>query len=466
MGILESEPVDLVISDIHMGGLSGVELLERAQEIDPQILVILMTGKPTVDTAVRSLKANAYDYLTKPFDLDEFFAVVDRALEKQRLTRENAALKSTLTLYQISQAVNASVDEREVVEMVLGSVREELGAESVALFVEEGGRLERWDGEEEDAAASRCERALAEKVVEGEDPLLVQEEDPDAAELLDGFRSGLAIPLRRRDRTHGAIAVLRQTGPRGFTRGDVQTATILAGNIATVMENARQTRLVMESRAGLLEANTSTIGALVSALDAREHETQIHSIRVTEFALRLAREVGFPADELVDLKFGAMLHDIGKIGVADRILLKAGPLTDEEWREMRRHPVIGYRILREIRFLRKASEIVLAHHERFDGTGYPRGLEGDRIPLGARLFAVADTYDSMTHDRPYRAALEYEDVVAELNRCRGTQFDPEVVDTFLAVPRAEWEAISQRAANQRFAWSDLFPPEILEPPRE
>lgn len=453
--IIERQPVDLVISDVHMKGLTGVEVLERVNEIDPETLVILMTGQPTVDTAVRSLKANAYDYLAKPFGMEQFSEVVERALEKQRLARENAALKDTLMLYQITQAVAAAVDEREVIALVLASVRDEVGADRVALFIGTPGHLKPW-AEEDPTELGAMERRIAMTVVTREEPLILPGDRGVGVLLLEGFLHGaVAIPLRGREGTMGALVALRYENGRRFTHAHVQMMTILAGNAATVIDGARQSRLLVESRSGLVEANAATIGGLVSALDAREHETQVHSIRVTEYALRLAREVGYPAADQVDLKFGAMLHDIGKIGIRDSVLLKPGPLTEEEWVEMRCHPIIGHGILSNIQFLEGASEIVLTHHERFDGAGYPQSLAGESIPLGARIFAVADTYDSMTSDRPYRSALPYEDVLIEIERCRGSQFDPTVVDAFRRIPRDEWGQIAREAAATRFLWEHV-----------
>src|SRR5688500_4223344 len=174
LAILSREGVDLLVSDIHMDGMTGVELLERAREIDPQALVVLMTGLPSVDTAVRSLKGRAYDYLTKPFQLDEFLAVVDRALETQRLSRENAALKETLTLYQISQAVTAAVDERGVIRMVIESVAREVDAEHVSVYLlDPHDRLERWGGEIEDARLAQVVRGIAAAVSARGEPIIL-----------------------------------------------------------------------------------------------------------------------------------------------------------------------------------------------------------------------------------------------------------------------------------------------------
>jgi putative nucleotidyltransferase with HDIG domain len=178
-----------------------------------------------------------------------------------------------------------------------------------------------------------------------------------------------------------------------------------------------------------------TLEALVNALDARDQETKGHSLRVQHYMLDIAREMGVTegTEEWVDMQRGSLLHDVGKIGVSDSILLKPGKLTEEEWEAMRRHPEIGYNMLRQVKFLEGAAGIILAHHERWDGKGYPHRLGEEEIPLGARIFAVVDTFDSMTSDRPYRKALSTQESLNEILRCSATQFDPRVVEAFLDI---------------------------------
>ncbi len=183
----------------------------------------------------------------------------------------------------------------------------------------------------------------------------------------------------------------------------------------------------------LRETYDGTLEALVSALDARDRETKGHSIRVAKYMMEIAYHMGITpgTEEWVDMQRGGLLHDIGKIGVSDSILHKPGPLTDEEWVDMKRHPKIGHDMIKDISFLSGAAVIVMAHHERFDGKGYPRGLAADEIPIGSRIFVLADTFDAMTSDRPYRAALSVEASREEIIRCSGTQFDPRCVQAFL-----------------------------------
>jgi HD-GYP domain-containing protein (c-di-GMP phosphodiesterase class II) len=183
----------------------------------------------------------------------------------------------------------------------------------------------------------------------------------------------------------------------------------------------------------LRETYDGTLEALVSALDARDRETKGHSLRVAKYMMEIAFHMSIApgTEEWVDMQRGGLLHDIGKIGVSDTILHKPGPLTDDEWVDMRRHPKIGHDMIKEISFLSGAARIVLAHHERYDGKGYPTGLKADEIPLGARIFVLADTFDAMTSDRPYRKALSSEVAREEIIRCSGTQFDPRCVQAFL-----------------------------------
>jgi len=190
----------------------------------------------------------------------------------------------------------------------------------------------------------------------------------------------------------------------------------------------------------------TTLEALAAALDTRERETGCHSKRVMRFTVELARRLGVPESQIQGIARGALLHDIGKIGIPDRILLKPAELTAEEWVEMRKHPELGYQILKDIPFLEDAREIVLSHQERWDGQGYPRGLRGEEIPLGARIFTVVDAVDAMTSDRCYRRAITYSAAREVVIRHSGTQFDPGVVEEFLSISEAEWTELRRSSS--------------------
>ncbi len=197
------------------------------------------------------------------------------------------------------------------------------------------------------------------------------------------------------------------------------------------------------------QRTTDLLEGLISALDYRDTETQWHSRRVSLYARRLGELIGLQEPELTVIEQGALLHDIGKIGVRDSVLLKPGKLTADEWQEMRLHVRIGYGILASIEFLHDAGLVVQQHHERFDGKGYLQALDGDGIVIGARIFAVVDTFDAMTSDRPYRKGLSPEIAYEEIQSCAGSQFDPAIAGTFVAEPASSWLGI--RDEVQRFA---------------
>ena len=216
-----------------------------------------------------------------------------------------------------------------------------------------------------------------------------------------------------------------------------------------VVENRnyqRNLEQLVEQRTGQLKgalnqlesSYDATLEALGGALDLKDSETVGHCKRVTAFTIAIAKAMKIDPAQLPQIARGAFLHDIGKMAIPDRILQKPGPLTDDEREIMRTHCDVGYNMLIRIPFLREAAEIVLAHQEHFDGSGYPRGLRGEAITLGARIFSIADALDAMVSDRPYRKALSIEHARKEITRCSGTQFDPKVVEVFLALPDSLW----------------------------
>lgn len=218
-----------------------------------------------------------------------------------------------------------------------------------------------------------------------------------------------------------------------------------------------RTEMLRQAMQDLEHSYDITLEALGDALDLKDAETEGHSKRVTAYTIALARAMGLGPDEIKTIARGAFLHDIGKMAIPDQILLKPGPLTEAEQEIMREHCTRGYHILRKIPFLRGSAEIVFSHQERFDGTGYPTALRGAEIPIGSRIFAVADTLDAITSDRPYRPAGSFDKARAEILRCSGTQFDPAVVETFLKIPNELWHELRSEINGQarRFSTVDM-----------
>lgn len=309
LSLLDDRNFDLVISDITMGGMTGLQLIPHVGARSPHTLVILISGAQVMENAIEALRAGAFDYLMKPFDLRQVGAVVRRALIHHKLLEDKRRYENYL---------------EELVEL----------------------------------RTAELDRALD----------------------------------------------------------------------------------------SLQEAYRATLKSLVAALETRDAETHGHSERVVNYSLCLGRELGLDSEQMRELEFGSLLHDIGKLGVPDAVLRKPSSLNEDEWARMREHPALGQQILRGIDFLNGALAVVGQHHEKWNGTGYPHGLQAEDIDIKARIFAVADAYDAITSDRVYRAGRPFTAALDELVEYSGEQFDPQVVAAFQRVPQAEWERLSQQTS--------------------
>jgi putative nucleotidyltransferase with HDIG domain len=429
---LERARYDMVISDLKMPRMGGLDLLKEVARAHPDTLTVIMTGFGTVETAIDAMKRGAYDYILKPFKVEEVVHIVQRGLEKSRLTAENLRLREALSLYKVSEAIAASLSLDEVMATVTDSAFTEVGADVVATWLDdgEGGFLPRAvtanpnlpEGEDlgqldRDAVLERLRRGGP-----------VVEHGARARELLAEHPSRhvsslIVVPLKVRDRLMGWIASLSLTASRRFDEGQRKLLSIIASRAAAAIENAR---LYEDLQATFQQ----TIQSLARTIDKMDHYTAGHSERVARYAVSLARWLGLPESQIEIVRHSALMHDIGKIGCVMN-LNKAGKLTQDEYEIFKRHPVYGREILDPIRFLEPVVPGVFLHHERWDGRGYPLGLARDGIPLIARIISVADCYDAMTSDRAYRRALPHEVTVAEIERCSGTQFDPDVAGSFV-----------------------------------
>lgn len=254
-------------------------------------------------------------------------------------------------------------------------------------------------------------------------------------------RSLMTVPLVLEDKAIGAIQAVNKRGGLLFNHEDLRLFRAIADNAALAVNNAQ---LVTD----LQNSYDLTLEALSAALDLRDRETEGHSRRVVEYTARLATQIGLEEDTIKDIRRGALIHDIGKIGVPDAVLLKPGALNDAERKIIERHPRAGYDMLIGIPYLKEEIQIVLSHQEKWDGSGYPRGLRGEEIPLGARLFAIADTFDALTSDRPYRKGCSYEVARKLIEEESGKQFDPQAVAAFTAIPPEEWMQIRVRVMKE------------------
>jgi response regulator RpfG family c-di-GMP phosphodiesterase len=429
---LQSRPYDIVISDLKMPRMGGIELLEQIAQAAPNALTVIMTGFGTVETAIDAMKRGAYDYILKPFKVEEVIHVVQRGLEKQRLRAENLRLKEALSLYKVSEAIQASLSLEEVLSTLSDTAIGEIEADLVSTWLEDGqgGYFERQRlGPPTSAVEGDLGILSPDAFVQHfRESSMLLEHGPKAHRFFakepgPPLSSMLAVPLRMKTRLLGWIVAMSFQAKKRFDEGQRKMLAIVASRAAAAIENAR---LYEDLQATFQQ----TIEGLAQAIDKMDRYTAGHSGRVATYATFLAHKLQLSAHEVEIVRQSALMHDIGKIGCVLN-LNKPGKLTQDEYEAFKKHPVFGRDILGPIKFLHPLIPGVYLHHERWDGRGYPLQLKGNDVPLIARIIAVADTYDAMTSDRAYRRALPHEVAVAEIERCSGSQFDPEVAMTFV-----------------------------------
>ncbi|MBI5509081.1 MAG: response regulator [Deltaproteobacteria bacterium] len=421
---------DLVLTDLKMPGLDGLGLLREIAELERDTATVIMTGFGTVETAIEAMKQGAFDYILKPFKPEEVVRVLRRALDKQRLERENFALRETVGFYELSEALSSAISLDDQLKMVVDLVQSNFGADGVAIVVEEpkspGKYSDRvWCGQ--GCVKPRVERLLETFLAGGQvlahgDEVVHWISDPATSERV--VSSFMAAPLKIRGATFGMVTAFSSRRGQRFTEGQRKGLAIFGGRAADAIENARMYQ-------NLQDTFTQTIEGFARALEAKDPYTHGHSDRVSMYAKLIASAMQLPPLEVLRITHGGYLHDIGKIGLRSHDLNKPQKLTPDEYTMFKSHPVQGRRIIEPIAFLSHLVPSVYYHHEAWDGSGYPEGLSQLDIPSEARILAVADTYDAMTSNRPYRKALPHEIALAEFKRCAGRQFDSSVVAAFL-----------------------------------
>ncbi len=459
---LRLHPYDLLITDLKMPRLSGLQLLERIESERLGVLTVLMTGFGTVETAIEAMKKGAYDYLLKPFKVEEVIHVVERALYRQRLQTENIRLREALTIYKVSEAIALSHDIDHILDVVLRAALDEVKADVATLHLRDP-RSGHYDervkviAEERDGhgtVPSPAFGVLSEQLAQGV-PILAHGgkasrffTENAAPQDLSSFA---CVPLQVRGDMVGVLNVFSFTHGKKFDEGHRKMLAVLASRAASAIDNARLYGELRTSNESLRFANQSleemfqqTVAGFAQALEESDQYTRGHSERVAVYSEILARGLSLADSEVRRIVQAGVMHDVGKIGVRYDMLNKPGKLTPEEVAVFRQHPEKGKRILEPVPCLHGLIDGCWCHHEWYDGGGYPRGLSGQRIPLVGRVVAIADAYDAMTSDRAYRRALAHEVAIGEIERCAGTQFDPELADAFVKLIEAWRKEMRER----------------------
>jgi putative nucleotidyltransferase with HDIG domain len=469
ISIIENEAVDCCFTDINMPGMDGLALAEHINQLDNTLPVIIMTGYPSLENTIQTLKNGVVDFLIKPVNLSQMELCVRRVFAQRRVFAENLLLKKEVEsknrLEKLNRELTLKVEElhilnrilsdfsinsssSEVFKRLVGMALEISRSDQACFFIINdsmdkpfpvaaapdvfSGAAVRGIGHSvtsngsfnavEISGPPRLEQLILE-VARDDIPLLVSD-NKGQKKIPKEFQSLLLVPLKIRQTVFGVLMAALGNADTSYTEKDLYYLSFMAQNAAKAIENLALYENIYENL-------FATLYAFVNAIEARDPYTQQHSSRVTTFSMEIGKAMGCTAEELDILNFAGHLHDIGKIGIRDDILLKPGRLTEDEFAKIKEHPVIGANIVKQLGFWERERQIIRCHHERYDGKGYPDGLKKNEIPVLGRILSVADVYDAVSSDRAYRNRMEEREVIRIISQGAATQFDPDVVEIFL-----------------------------------
>jgi putative nucleotidyltransferase with HDIG domain len=434
LALMTRQSFDLVVSDIRMPGLSGLDLLRAVKGRQPGTPVVLITGNPSVNSAVFGLRHGAYDYLPKPFSIREVQELLARIRADRKkwdgqvplpaglteeLSRRQAGVEVMSRIGDLAlQGLETSTFMDEVLRLIGQSIKTDA---ALVLLRDEQGAF----GCSQQGAAPLVTRVLTALQRSFEE--MIAAGSRDTLRLASEPLETIAAVIPGLGQAVGIVCLAREASTGGFLPDE---RDMLAGYAQTTAV-ALQKLILREN----VERNlVDTITAFVNAIESKDRYLKGHSARVALYAAETAQALGMPPDLVDVVRRGAMLHDLGKLSIMDTILRKPDRLTAEEFTIIKSHPMVGAKILEPLRFLTREICAVRHHHERWDGTGYPDGLRGEGIPVVARVVTVADVFDAITSNRPYRTALALGEAREEIARGRASHLDPAVADAFLKIP--------------------------------
>jgi putative nucleotidyltransferase with HDIG domain len=462
--IIARQKIDCCFTDINMPEMDGLELAEHIRMVDNTIPVIIMTGYPSLDNTIRTLKNGVVDFLIKPVNLNQLEICVKRVLRERKLFIKNIFLTEEVEgkqrIEKLNRELTYKVDELNTLNRIMTDFTligssfdlfkrvvdlstelthaDEAGFYVINEAIQRPVQVARSVAGGNGHAPMQATRSTAageapfaggldinQLIIDNcqdDKPLLIHE-NRHVQGLPDAIRSLMLVPLNIRKKVFGVLAVAVLDGEVRFSEKDLYYVSFMTNKAAYAIENIALYENIYEN---LL----ATLYAFVGAIEARDPYTEQHSNRVTRIAMALCQAMGGSREEQDILNVAGQLHDIGKIGIRDDILLKPGRLTDEEFRIIKEHPVIGANIVERLGLWDREKNIIRCHHERFDGKGYPDGLAGETIPMLARILSVADVYDAIASDRAYRKRMEETQILQIMYDGSGSQFDAGVIDTF------------------------------------
>ena len=430
LDMLERGSYFCVFTDIVMPRMNGIELIRKIKARDVSIPIIVITGYASLELAIDAMKCGASDFLSKPFKVNQIQLLLGKMKREKLLLEQNRKFSDTLQLHRIIDNLKGELEDKNKEITSLQTISEKIislkGIRDLVSAIVDVSKQILGNAQVKFYPVNRRTETLIDangvhdKIIHGDliDGKIVR---TDVSELQDDRRFQTLFPLMIEGQVFGTL--------------DVRTDSVLGdekeGKILYLLHRSAERMENVALYEGLYENMLSTLKSMAKILDARDPHTSQHSTRVTNFSMALASVIGLSDEEKDVLYIAASLHDIGKVGIPDSILLKPDMLSGEELTIIKRHPDIGADILKQLPPMARETEIIRYHHERFDGKGYPAGISGEAIPLLSRIITLADSYDAMTSDRPYRKGLPIDRAIEEIMRCAGSQFDPTLARTFI-----------------------------------
>jgi len=480
-GKLEGAFYNILMVDLKLSDGNGIELLKYAKEINQETITIIITGYASLESSIAALNEGAFGYLQKPLNMEEVKIIINKALRMQQLSVENKELLEKLKELSLKDVETEVYNHRYLIERLNSELlRAKRYALSISLAMIDVDYFNSINDLYGHAYGDKILKELAKylrQFVRGMDivtryggeefVIILPDTDKQSTiqfteRLLNDIENHMFDPENKKlklkvsigianfpeddpniSEAYGLIHLVEKAVILAKERGGARLVTLNGKEEAEKpsegthenIENLKQKLSKIEKR--MHQTFLESIYAFAKTIEAKDYYTGEHCEHMVSLAVSIGKKLNLSEKEMEDLKHAAMLHDLGKIGIPDEILLKKGKLTDAEYDIIRKHPQIGAEIIRHIHFLKDVAPIVLYHHERFDGFGYCAGLKGKEIPLGARIIAIADVYQALTSDRPYRKAYSIEEALKIIKEGTGTQFDPEIVKVFFEIIKTE-----------------------------
>jgi response regulator RpfG family c-di-GMP phosphodiesterase len=430
LAMLDTGSYLCIFTDIMMPKMTGIELIKKIKARDVSLPIIVITGYASLEIAIDAMKCGASDFISKPFKVSQIQLVLSKMKREKLLLEENRRFSDALQLHRLIDTLVGQLEDKNKEINSLQAISEKIISlkgirDLVGAIVDVSKQLL----ENVDVQFYPLNRKTQTLIDTGNGQGRIISTD-----LIEGKIIRKNNSLGVSNRNFVTIFPLMIEG-QVFGTLDIHSDSVLGeekeGKILYLLNRSAERMENVALYEGLYENMLSTLNSMAKILDARDPHTSQHSTRVTNFSLALANIIKLSDDEKDVLYIAASLHDIGKVGIPDSILLKKDKLTDEEFKIIKRHPDIGADILKPLPPMSRETDVIRYHHERYDGKGYPAGIGGREIPLLSRIITLADSYDAMTSDRPYRNGLPIDKAIEEIIRCIGSQFDPELANMFI-----------------------------------